>query len=127
MLTPEFGIAHPRSIVLKVVRLVLNLFGQLRIVGLDRADRVYQLLDLALIEFVLLAQNPAFLFHLLVRVQRACQSPEMLPGMIEIHDLDGPGEVLLCDVPNPVGPVAENDLGLRPAPATLPGLYIDAA
>ena len=37
-------------------------------------------------------------------VELAPENPEMLPGMTEIHDLNGAGELLLTSVPDPVAP-----------------------
>ena len=46
--------------------------------------------------------------------------------MLEIDDLDRAGKMLLCQIPDPFGPVADDDLLLRAIPATLPGFQIEA-
>jgi hypothetical protein len=51
----------------------------------------------------------------------------MVPSVIEIFDLGGAGELLLTDVPDPVGAVAHDDFDLCAAPATLMGFGVDAA
>jgi hypothetical protein len=51
----------------------------------------------------------------------------MLSGVEKIDDFDGPGKMQSGGVPDPFGAVADDDLLLRPVPATLEGLGIDAA
>ena len=43
----------------------------------------------------------------------------MLASVIEIHNLDGAGELFFTDVPDPVGTVAHHHLDERPTPAAL--------
>src|SRR5258708_11304757 len=50
----------------------------------------------------------------------------MLPGMIEIDDLNGAGEVLVGQIPDPNGPICNDDLDSGPLPTSAPGLGIDA-
>src|SRR5437867_12347514 len=50
----------------------------------------------------------------------------MLAGVIEIHDLHGAGKVLVGQIPNPDGPVADDDFGDGPLPTSAPSLGIDA-
>ena len=47
--------------------------------------------------------------------------------MIEIHGLDGAGELLLADFPDPVGAVAHNHLDQAPVPAALMRFGVDPA
>lgn len=46
-------------------------------------------------------------------VDGRCHLPEMPLGVIEVHDLNGAGEVLLTQVPYPLGAVAQNDPPFR--------------
>jgi len=48
----------------------------------------------------------------------------MLPGMIKIHDLNRAGKVLLSDIPDPLGSVADNHFLGSTAPAALPGFGV---
>src|SRR5450756_2260316 len=50
----------------------------------------------------------------------------MLPGMIQIHDLNGAGEVLVGQIPDPGGPISKDHFGRGPLPASAPSLRIDA-
>src|ERR1035438_3686258 len=50
----------------------------------------------------------------------------MLPGMIQIHDLNGAGEVLVGQIPDPDGPVSQDHFGGGPLSASAPSLRIDA-
>src|SRR5258708_25445064 len=48
----------------------------------------------------------------------------MLARVIEIDDLDRAGKVLLGQIPDPLGPIAHDDLLLCAAPAALPSFHI---
>ena len=50
----------------------------------------------------------------------------MLPGMIQIHDLNGAGKVLVGQIPDPDGSVSKDHFDRGPLPASAPGLGIDA-
>jgi hypothetical protein len=47
--------------------------------------------------------RPPFLLGRVLGVELASQIPQVLAGMVHIHDLDGAGEVLLGDIPYPFG------------------------
>src|ERR1035437_10563101 len=68
---------------------------------------------------MLVSHHPAPLGGLVIEVEFVAGFPQMLPGMIEIYDFDGAGELLRDDVPDPIGTVAHHHFLLRPAPATL--------
>src|SRR6266498_4047305 len=50
----------------------------------------------------------------------------MLPGMIKVHDLDGAGKVLIGQIPDPNGSVADDHFELGPLPSSAPSFAIDA-
>src|SRR5260370_8870111 len=50
----------------------------------------------------------------------------MLTCMIEIDDVSRAREVLIGDIPDPLGSVTDHHLLIRPAPAAFPGFGIDA-
>src|SRR5271156_131766 len=50
----------------------------------------------------------------------------MLPGMIEIDDLHRAGKVQAGLIPDPDGPVSDDDFGDGPLPTSAPGLGVDA-
>jgi hypothetical protein len=50
----------------------------------------------------------------------------MLAGVIEVHDLEGPGKLLVGQIPDPVGAVANEYFLLGAAPAAFDGLPVDA-
>src|SRR2546426_2643999 len=50
----------------------------------------------------------------------------MLPGMIEIDDLNGTRKVLVGQIPDPNGPIGNDDFDGGPLPTSAPGLCIDA-
>jgi hypothetical protein len=56
------------------------------------------------------------------RVQKSRQIPEVLAGVTQIDDLNRAREVLVCDVPDPLGPVADDHFLLGAAPASIPCL-----
>ena len=50
----------------------------------------------------------------------------MLPRMIQIDDLNGTGKVLVCQIPDPDGPVSNDHFGSGPLPTSAPSLRIEA-
>ena len=50
----------------------------------------------------------------------------MLPGMIQIHDLNGSGKVLVGQIPDPDSPVSNDHFERGPLPTSAPSLGIDA-
>src|SRR5438552_14859967 len=50
----------------------------------------------------------------------------MLPGMIQIHDLNGSGKMLAGQIPDPHRPVSDYHFHSGPFPASAPSLRIDA-
>src|ERR1022692_3631232 len=46
--------------------------------------------------------------------------------MVQIHDLNGAGEVLVSQIPDPDGPISQDHFGRGPLPASAPSLRIDA-
>ena len=58
--------------------------------------------DLAVLQPIQLAHQPALLRRLIGGIQLASQVPKMLAGMIEINDLNRAGKVLIGVVPDPV-------------------------
>ena len=81
MLATEFRITHAFGIFLKVIGLLTDFVGYFWRRGVQRTQELNQLLDLALIEFGLVAQNPLFLMSLVAWVKEASQVPKMLAGM----------------------------------------------
>src|SRR5882757_11174894 len=49
----------------------------------------------------------------------------MLSGMIQIHDLNGAGKVGVGQIPDPDGPVSEDDSDGGPLPTSAPSLGVD--
>jgi hypothetical protein len=64
------------------------------------------------------------LFSFLARVQFARQIPEVLASVKKVDDLNGSGEVLVGDIPDPFGPVSEDYLGFGAFPAAIPGFEV---
>src|SRR6516225_898748 len=50
----------------------------------------------------------------------------MLPGVIQVDDLNRAGEMLLSQVPNPFGAIADHDFLLCSAPAAFPRFDVKA-
>src|ERR1700732_5349728 len=50
----------------------------------------------------------------------------MLPGVIQIHDLNGAGKVLVGQIPDPDGSIPEDYSDGGPLPTSAPSLRIDA-
>src|SRR5438132_13734370 len=50
----------------------------------------------------------------------------MLPGMIQIHDLNGAGKMLIGEIPDPDGPVSNDHFDRGPLPTSTPSLRIYA-
>src|ERR1039457_1278787 len=46
--------------------------------------------------------------------------------MVQIHDLNGAGEVLVSQIPDPDGPISQDHFERGPLPASAPSLRIDA-
>src|ERR1700722_18387978 len=49
----------------------------------------------------------------------------MLPGVIQIHNLNSSGKVLVGQIPNPDGPVSQDYLEGGPFPTSAPSFRID--
>jgi hypothetical protein len=58
---------------------------------MDHAEETDEFLNLSLIELVLVNHHPAFLRGLVVGVELASQTPQVLARMVEIDDLNGAG------------------------------------
>src|ERR1700690_4415187 len=50
----------------------------------------------------------------------------MLAGVIDVHDLDGTGEVPLTDVPDPNRTISHEYFEVGPIPTAMPGFGVDA-
>src|SRR5580704_12710479 len=50
----------------------------------------------------------------------------MLSGMIQVHDLNGAGKMLVGQVPDPNGPVGNDHFDGSPLPTSAPSLRINA-
>src|SRR5580658_214131 len=50
----------------------------------------------------------------------------MLPGMIQVYDLNGAGKMLVGQIPDPDGPVSNDHPDRGPLPTSAPSLRIDA-
>jgi hypothetical protein len=70
--------------------------------------------------------HPGFLFPFAIRVQLARDLPKMLPGVVEIDDLNGLGKMQGNKIPNPFGAVTNHDLLECAAPAASVGFCIDS-
>jgi hypothetical protein len=70
--------------------------------------------------------HPGFLFPFAIRVQLARDLPKMLPGVVEIDDLNGLGKMQGNKIPNPFGAVTNHDLLECAAPAVSVGFRIDS-
>src|SRR5204863_3372136 len=79
------------------------------------------------IQKMLMGHYPPPFRFLVVGMKFAAEIPEVLASVIEIHNLDGAEELLLADVPDPVGAVAHNHFDVRPTPAALMRFGVDAA
>src|SRR5712692_4306326 len=49
----------------------------------------------------------------------------MLPGMVEVDDLNSAGKMLVGQIPDPDSPVSDDDFDAGPLPTSTPGLGID--
>src|ERR1039457_576701 len=76
------------------------------------------MLDLPFVQHVLVNHHPASLLSLLVRIQFVRQLPQMLTGVIKIDNLNGTGEMLFGNVPNPFRSIPHHDLLFRAALAS---------
>src|SRR5258708_12028633 len=81
VLTAELGITHAAGVFLKVIGLLKEFFGDFRRGRTQRTQEPDQLLDLALIEFGLVAQYPFSLMGVISWVKETSQVPEMLAGV----------------------------------------------
>src|SRR5271157_6325479 len=61
-----------------------------------------------------------------MRVELACQLPQMLTSVVKIDNVKGARKVQSGQIPNPFGSVAHHHLPERPAPAPFPGFPIKA-
>jgi tetratricopeptide (TPR) repeat protein len=102
---------------------LLSHFGIGRV---DGAKRAHQLFDFPLVQQALLVNlHPGFLAALVTGVQFAGDLPEVLARVIEIDNLNRAGEMLLGEVPDPLGPVAHHHLCFGATPAAPPSFQIE--
>src|ERR1039458_10113260 len=59
-------------------------------------------------------------------MQLAGQLPQVLARVTEIDNLNGAGKLSIGSVPDPFGPIAEDDFLFRAAPTPLPRFQIEA-
>src|SRR5205085_6216208 len=78
------------------------------------------------VEFVLLAHDPALLMDLIVGVKCTGEFPKVLTGVKKVHNRNGAGEILIGEVPDPFGPVADYDLLFGAAPTAFPGFQVNS-
>jgi hypothetical protein len=81
MLATKLGVAHALGIALEVGGCLANGFGQFGRGGFQGTEIADQFLDVSVVEFVLMAQDPLSLVGILARVKEAGQVPEMLTGV----------------------------------------------
>src|SRR6516225_1976689 len=93
VLATKPGIAHPLSISFEVIGLGTNLLGHLGIAGVDGSQHAHQFFDFPFVQQALLVDlHPSFLLHFFLGIQLARHRPQMLPSMVEINNLNGPGK-----------------------------------
>jgi hypothetical protein len=66
--------------------------------------------------------HSGFLVRFVVGIQLAGDIPQVLTSVIQIDDLNRAGEVLIGEVPDPFGAVADDDFPFRAVPSAIPGL-----
>ena len=94
--------------------------------GGDFAQPLHEKFGPAVIQQIFHGHHPALLRRRIVWIKQCGYIPEVLPGMIEIDDLHGPGKVLIGEIPDPDSAIANDDFGRGPLPASAPGFGIDA-
>src|SRR5450756_3175193 len=57
---------------------------------------------------------------------RSSAASDVYKRQIQIHDLNGAGEVLVGQIPDPGGPISKDHSDRGPLPASAPSLRIDA-
>jgi hypothetical protein len=65
------------------------------------AQAIHQWLDLAVIQEMLMTHHPASFGRHIARMELSAEIPQVLSGVIEIHDLDGSRKLFLGQVPDP--------------------------
>ena len=127
MLCAELGVTHALYVGLEVVGFSTNLFGQRGVGGSQGAERENQFFYFAFVEPALLVSlHPGFLLASVVGKQQSGDGPQVLAGVIQIDDLNRAGKMLLGQIPDPLGTVAEDDFLLGAAPAAIPGFQVQA-
>lgn len=96
-LRAELRIAHPLGVACKVVGVVEDIGGEFVVVRTEAAQDRRQRLDVARIELGDADGGPSLPGALVDREEFGGQLPDVLAGVIEIHNLDCAGEVLLGD------------------------------
>ena len=75
---------------------------------------------------IFFSSEPALLAERVIGTKRSSQFPEVLAGVEEVYNLEGSWEMLIGDIPDPAGPVADDHFGLCARPSLLPSFGIDA-
>ena len=125
VLFAELGVVHASGVGGKVVGVIADLPGQFGIGGMNTTEAGDEFGDLAFVQpaFLMLA-DPLIAACGVVGKEQARQLPQVLAGVEEVDDLNGSGEVIFRDIPDPFRAIADNDFLSRARPATkrLPGV-----
>ena len=74
-----------------------------------------------------MTHHPASLGRDITRMELAAEIPQVLSGVIEIHDLDGSRKLFLGQVPDPFRAISHDHFLLRPVPTSPLSLGVEAA
>src|SRR5579863_8934073 len=125
-LSAEIRVTHAVGVALEVVGFGSDELGEFFGVGTKLAQEVHQGLDLAPFEKLEGAGHPAFAPLLVLEKQGGRKFPEVLAGVIKIHNLDRSRELLSGHIPDPHGAIGKYDYLLGSAPAPPPGFGVHA-
>jgi hypothetical protein len=113
----EFPVLHPSAILIEIFSFFPQRLARFRVGNGGGVEGLQQSGNIPSIQLLDPTSNPMLPFSLVVGVEGLSHRPDMLAGMVEIHDLNGLGKMFVGQLPNPGGPIPqENLLGFGKAP-----------
>ena len=120
----ELSVAHTLSVVPEVIGLIVQQTAQFSVRSGKSAHALDELLDLSSIQLFLQSRCPARALALIGWKDLAGKFPQMLPRMIEVHDLNGTWKMLVGDIPPAWRTVIQNDSFAGVTLTPIPGFPI---
>src|SRR5208283_3357899 len=122
VLAAELGVAHALGVPFEIIGFRADLLRDCGMAGGEGAEHAHELFDFPLVQQALLVKlYPGLQLRGIIRVELACQLPQMLTSVVKIDNVQGAGKMQSGQMPNPFRSVAHHHLPEGTAPAPFPG------